>query len=72
MLAIGEGSKESIQKQISFLGTNTMMIWPSVSSSGGVRMEAGTSQRLTVEDVQAIAERCPSVLMITPQQRTSG
>lgn len=72
MLAIGEGSKESIQKQISSLGTNTLMIWPSASSTGGVRMEAGTSQRLTIDDVKAIADRCASVQYITPQARTSG
>jgi putative ABC transport system permease protein len=72
MLAIGEGSKESIQKQISSLGTNTLMIWPSASSTGGVRMEAGTSQRLTIDDVRAIADRCASVQYITPQARTSG
>jgi len=72
MLAIGQGSRESIQKQIASLGTNVMMIWPSASSSGGVRMEAGTSQRLTLEDCKAIADRCGSVDYITPQVRTSG
>lgn len=72
MLAIGQGSKESIQKQISSLGTNVLMIWPSASQSGGVRMEAGTSQRLTLEDANAIPQRCPSVLYVTPLVRTSG
>ncbi len=72
MLAIGQGSRESIQNQISSLGTNTLMIWPSASSSGGVRQEAGTAQRLTLDDVRAIADRCPSVQYITPQARTSG
>jgi putative ABC transport system permease protein len=72
MLAIGQGSKQSIQAQISTLGTNVLMIWPQAGSSGGVRMEAGTSQRMTIDDVKAIAERCPSVAYITPQVRTSG
>ncbi len=72
MLAIGEGSKESIRKQISSLGTNVLMIFPSASQSGGVRMEAGTSQRLTLEDANAIPEQCPSVLYLTPLVRTSG
>jgi putative ABC transport system permease protein len=72
MLAIGQGSKKSIQAQISTLGTNVLMIWPQASSSGGVRMEAGSSQKMTIEDVTAISERCPSVAFITPQVRTSG
>ncbi len=72
MLAIGQGSKQSIQAQISTLGTNVLMIFPQASSSGGVRMEAGSSQKMTLEDVTAIAERCPSVAYITPQVRSSG
>ena len=72
MLAIGQGSKQSIQAQISTLGTNVLMIFPQASSSGGVRMEAGSSQKMTLEDVTAIAERCPSIAYVTPQVRSSG
>jgi len=72
MLAIGQGSKLSIQSQISSLGTNVMMIFPSASSSGGVRMEAGTSQKMTLEDATALIEKCPSIAFLTPQVRTSG
>jgi putative ABC transport system permease protein len=72
MLAIGQGSKQSIQAQISTLGTNVLMIWPQASSTGGVRMEAGSSQKMTLEDVTAISDRCPAVAYVTPQVRTSG
>lgn len=72
MLAIGQGSKQNIQAQISSLGTNVLMIFPQASSTGGVRMEAGSSQKMTIEDVTAIQERCPSIAYITPQVRTSG
>ncbi len=72
MLAIGQGSRESIQSQISTLGTNVLMIYPQASSSGGVRMEAGTSQKMTLDDATALSERCPSVAYLTPQVRTSG
>jgi putative ABC transport system permease protein len=72
MLAIGQGSKQNIQAQISSLGTNVLMIYPQASSTGGVRMEAGSSQKMTIEDVTAIQERCPSIAYITPQVRTSG
>ena len=72
MLAIGQGSKQSIQNQIASMGTNVMIIFPSASQTGGVRMEAGTSQRLTIEDAKAVAERCPTVSYLTPQVRTSA
>jgi len=72
MLAIGQGSKQSIQAQISTLGTNVLMIWPQASSTGGVRMEAGSSQKMTLEDVSAVATRCPSLAAVTPVVRTSG
>jgi len=72
MLAIGQGSKKSIEAQIASLGTNILMIRPEASSQGNVRMEAGTSQRLTNEDAEAILDRCPSVLYMSPMVRTSG
>lgn len=72
MLAIGQGSKESIQKQIANLGTNLLTVYPSASMTGGVRMEAGSSQRLTLDDYKAVATRCPAVMYSTPTVRTSG
>jgi putative ABC transport system permease protein len=72
MLAIGQGSKQSIQAQISSLGTNLLTIFPSASMTGGVRLEAGSSVRLTLDDYKAVASRCPAVMYSTPTVRTSG
>jgi len=72
MLAIGQGSRESIQAQIASLGTNLLTIFPSASNTGGVRMEAGTSVRLTLDDYKVIPARCPAVMYSTPLVRTSG
>jgi putative ABC transport system permease protein len=72
MLAIGQGSKESIQAQIANLGTNLLTVFPSASMTGGVRMEAGSSVRMTLDDYKAIAARCPAVMYSTPVVRTSG
>lgn len=72
MLAIGQGSKESIQAQISNLGTNLLTVYPSASMTGGVRLEAGSSMRLTFDDYKAVASRCPAVMYSTPVVRTSG
>jgi putative ABC transport system permease protein len=35
-------------------------------------MEAGSSQRLTLDDYKAVATRCPAVMYSTPTVRTSG
>ena len=72
MLAIGQGSKQSIQAQIANLGTNLLTIFPSASMTGGVRMEAGSSVRLNLDDYNAVANRCPSVMYSTPCVRTGG
>jgi putative ABC transport system permease protein len=72
MLAIGQGSKMSIQTQIANLGTNLLTIYPQASMTGGVRMEAGSSVRLSIEDYNAVATRCPSVMYSTPCVRTGG
>jgi putative ABC transport system permease protein len=71
MLGIGQGSKENIEKSISSLGTNVIMIFPSSSSQGGVRSEAGTSQKLTLEDALAVGSQCPSVNYFSPIVRTT-
>ena len=72
MLAIGQGYKLSIEAQIASLGTNILMVRPEASSQGNVKMEAGSSQRLTSEDAEALLENCPSILYMSPTVRTSG
>lgn len=39
MMAIGQGSKESIRENISQMGTNMIMIRPGAEQMGGVRMD---------------------------------
>ncbi len=72
MLAIGQGSKESIQKQIAGLGTNLLTVFPSASMTGGVRLEAGSSIKLTIDDYKSLSSRCPAIMYSTPTVRTSG
>ena len=72
MLAIGQGSRDSIEKQISSLGTNVIMIFPGASFRGGVASAAGEAQSLKLDDIEAIRELCPSVKSISPVVRSSG
>ena len=72
MLAIGQGSRDSIEKQISSLGTNVIMIFPGASFRGGVASAAGEAQSLKLDDIEAIRELCPSVKSISPVVRSGG
>lgn len=49
MLAIGQGSKRSIQKQISEMGSNMIMIHPGAEMRGGVRQDPSSMQTLKLE-----------------------
>ncbi len=72
MLAVGQGARDSVNRQIASLGTNVIIIFPGASSQGGVRMEAGTSSRMTEDDAQAIRALCPSVMYVSPQVRSGA
>jgi putative ABC transport system permease protein len=71
MLAIGEGSKQSIQQQISSMGSNLVMIMPATQSMGGVQQGNSASKALSIKDVRAIEANCPSVLVVSPEVRRS-
>jgi macrolide transport system ATP-binding/permease protein len=64
MLAIGQGAKESIEKQLASLGSNLLIIRHGAQRSGGVSMEA-TTTRFTFQDVAAI-KKLASVSRATP------
>lgn len=66
MLAIGQGSKKSIQDQISSMGSNMLMIRPNSSTQGGVTLDASTMQSLTMKDVESIRQQCPSIAYVSP------
>jgi len=66
MLAIGQGSKQTVEQSVSSLGTNSIMIFPGSSTTGGVRGGAGSTSTLTVDDADAIRERCSLVDHVSP------
>ncbi|HKJ44655.1 MAG TPA: ABC transporter permease [Balneolales bacterium] len=72
VLAIGQGSRNSIQEQIKSLGTNMIIVFSSSQHRGGVSSGAGTTQRLTVDDALAIAKQCPDIQYVTPEVSTGG
>ncbi len=72
MLAIGEGSKISIQQQIAGMGLNLVSVVPGSQQRGGIQFGASTMQSLKETDVNAIISECPAVLAATPEVRGNG
>jgi putative ABC transport system permease protein len=72
MLAIGQGSKKSIQDQIASMGSNMLFVMPANMRMGGVQQGNSSSQRLTVNDVNAIKADCDAVIAVSPEVRSSG
>ena len=72
MLAIGQGSKKSIQNQISNMGSNMIFVRPNSDMREGVRMDASSMQTLEIADVEAIKKSCPSVFAVSPQVSSGG
>lgn len=71
MLAIGQGSKNSIKAQISEMGSNMIMIHPGNMQRGGVRQSADDMQTLEVADYEAIRE-IPGVASVSPSVNSGG
>ncbi|MBP1840946.1 ABC transporter permease [Formosa algae] len=72
MLAIGEGSKESIRTTISSMGSNMITIRPGADVRGGVRQDASTMESLKFDDYLAIKEQATTLSYITPMVNGSG
>ena len=72
MLAIGQGSKRSIRKQISEMGSNMIMIHPGADMRGGVRQDASEMQTLKLEDYESIRNESKYIAAISPSVNSSG
>ncbi len=72
MLAIGEGSKESIKTQISSMGSNMVTIRPGADMRGGVRMDASEMQSLTLSDFNTLKATAQNITAISPLVNGSG
>ena len=72
MLAIGQGSKKSIQDQISKMGTNLVFVMPGSQQRGGIQMGNSGAKSLTTKDLEAIRTECPSISDVSPEVRANG
>lgn len=72
MLGIGQGSKKSIQSQISEMGSNMIMIQPGADMRGGVRQSASAMETLKLEDYESLVNETRFLSAISPTVNSSG
>ncbi len=72
MLAIGQGSKRSIQAQISEMGSNMIMIHPGGDRRGGVRQSSSDMQTLRREDYESIRNEAQLLSAVSPSVNSGG
>ena len=69
MLAVGDGIKAFIDKQLAVLGSNLVLVQADMRKSAGARLRTGTVQTLTLDDAEAV-NRLPSVVGAAPMLTT--
>lgn len=72
MLAIGQGTKNSIQANIAQMGSNMIMISPGADRRGGVQQDASSMETLKLTDYQALKDECKYIKAISPVVSSSG
>lgn len=72
MLAIGQGSKRSIQANIAEMGSNMIMIHPGADMRGGVRQDASSMETLKMTDYESLKNECHYISAISPVVNSSG
>ena len=72
MMAIGQGSKESIRQELSTMGTNLLTIRPGADMRGGVRQDPSAMQTLKMADYERILREKRFVTKVSPEVTASG
>ena len=72
MMAIGQGSKESIRAELSTMGTNLLTIRPGADMRGGVRQDPSAMQTLKIADYERIMREKKYVTNVSPEVTSSG
>lgn len=72
MLAVGQGTKKSIQANIAEMGSNMIMIGPGDDRRGGVRQDASSMETLKMNDYESIKDECTYIKAISPVVNKSG
>ena len=72
-MAIGQGAKTMMVKEISSMGDNLVMVFPENRKAGPVSSGMGQGQTLTAEDAEAIKRELPHLVKgVSPSVRTQA
>ena len=66
MLAIGMGAQRSMAENMAKMGSNLLMVVSGSTTSGGIRMGAGSKQTLTYSDALDIQKNVLQFLLLPP------
>src|SRR6201985_494617 len=72
MVAIGQGSKQSIHDQLSNMGTNMITVQPASNLNGGVRIAGTSFQTLTAKDITALKAGAQYITELSPAVSSKG
>ena len=72
MMAIGQGSKQSVRADLSKMGTNLLTIRPGADMRGGVRRDPSEMQTLKMADYEAIVNEATLITHVSPEVTSSG
>ncbi|WP_300490333.1 ABC transporter permease [Flavobacterium sp.] len=72
MVAIGQGSKQSIQDQLSSMGSNMITIRPNSNVTAGARLDISSVQTLTLADVDALKKEATYLNAVSPAVSSKG
>lgn len=70
MVSLGQGATISVQREISSLGTNVLIIIPGATTVSGVRGGLGSLSTLTVDDARDIEKKVGGVNAVTYATRS--
>ncbi|MDR3695581.1 ABC transporter permease [Mucilaginibacter sp.] len=72
MVAIGQGSKQSIHDQLSNMGTNMITVQAASNLNGGVKIAGSSFQTLTIKDIVALRANPTYITEVSPSVSAKG
>jgi putative ABC transport system permease protein len=72
MLALAGGASSRMMSQIQQMGTNVLFVSAGQAKSGAVRGGFGSMDTLTLDDSDAILQKCSTVVKVAPEVRSSA
>jgi len=72
MVALGNGTRASIESQVAGLGQNMLMVFAGSRRSGGVNSGIGSASAITLEDADALRREIPDVVASSPEVTTTA